>query len=251
MSARLLISTNLLLQTDTKMPVFDRLDLVSIADLRLASGLAVVVFSDGNLPITTKTAIVVHNDQSFPLFFYRERSEGSDTILLFSGGIRQMVSAVERALIAQANQRNLTMKDNERGLIAQAKPRNLTIGWEINTQMSRANTLTPAIDATIEEEFLGFDFGPILATGVFISSIDELICSVAAISNAPDASAHTRLLDSPFLVASKATGAVDCQVNQLFGTAVGGVTYLLQCAVTTTDGQTLSLWSHLSCVAPS
>jgi hypothetical protein len=135
---------------------------------------------------------------------------------------------------------------------AVAAPRDrLLIAASVNSNaMSRAKDFTPPIDATVEYETVSFDFGPAFASGVSISEINSVTCSVSALSQNPDADASSRLSGSPSLAASTTTGVAGGQVNQLVGGMVGGVLYLLRAVVETTDGQTLSLWARLYCDTP-
>lgn len=124
-------------------------------------------------------------------------------------------------------------------------PRHLTITFRPNI-MSQTQDLSPPIDAVVEQEIVGFDFGPVLAAGVGITSVVGVTC---AVYRGADTNPAARLLGAAQVAPSQATGAPNAQVNQLVGTMLAGATYRLQCTVTTGDGQTLDLWTHLACVA--
>jgi hypothetical protein len=59
------------------------------------------------------------------------------------------------------------------------------------------------------------------------------------------------VVGTPSNTTSLQTGAASAAVSQLVGGMVAGVTYRSQCAASTSDGQSLSLWTHLTCQAPS
>jgi hypothetical protein len=110
-----------------------------------------------------------------------------------------------------------------------------------------ANDLTPPI-LTGETRTIGFDFGPILNSGVTISSIGSITCTV---HYGTDADAGARLIGSPSIVSSQSTGAASAGVAQDIGTMLDGVTYTLTCYVNTSDGQVLGIETHIAAVAPS
>ena len=114
--------------------------------------------------------------------------------------------------------------------------------------VAKTNDIGPAIDSVIEECTVTFDFGPWLASGVTIASVDELLCNVY---QGTDVSASSRLLGAPQILASPMTSAPSAAVASLVGNMIGGVTYRIQCVVFTTDGQVLSLWTHLPCLTPN
>lgn len=116
--------------------------------------------------------------------------------------------------------------------------------------MSQTNDLTPSIDAVVEQETIGFDYGPLLEDGVKIQSVLQMTVVVEENSTANDSDPNSRLLTLPQVIPSKATGAVECGVGVLFGTAIADVTYVIQCVVVTTDNQRLSLWTRFLCMAP-
>jgi hypothetical protein len=112
--------------------------------------------------------------------------------------------------------------------------------------MAQTADLFPPIDATVEQETIGFDFGPALKAGVTITSVATITC---AVHSGTDATPSARLVGGSSIVASQATGAPSAAVAQNIGNMLAGVTYVLQCVVNTSDGQKLSLWSRLPCVA--
>jgi hypothetical protein len=152
------------------------------------------------------------------------------------------------AAVAAALRATLRATATKRFRIAAAQPRRRIATLRPNLTMSQARDLSPPMDAAIEQEIVGFDFGPALAAGVTITGVADLAC---AVYQGADDSPASRLLGAPQIVASSATGAASAQVNQLFGTMVAGTTYRLQCLVTTSDGQTLSLWTHVASSAPN
>lgn len=90
-----------------------------------------------------------------------------------------------------------------------------------------------------EKEVYQFDFTPDLALGETIVSA-VWVCSAVS---GTDGAASTRMIGS---IAN--SGAVTQQWFQGF---LPGVKYLLQAEVTTTLGQILSYWSHVSCLNPA
>lgn len=113
--------------------------------------------------------------------------------------------------------------------------------------MSSTNNLTPPIDATVEQETVTFDYGGILKPGITLTGTPTITCDVyGGTDPTPDARiiGPWRIGDSPN------TGAPNAAIYQVFGQMLAGVTYRLQCVCTTSDGQTLSLWTHLGCDQP-
>lgn len=101
---------------------------------------------------------------------------------------------------------------------------------------------------TNETVTLTFDFGPWLASGVTVGS-PAMTCQVYS---GTDGSASSRLSGSASTGASPSTGAATAAVLQKFGNApVAGVTYRLDATVTTSDGQTLNLYAHITAQAPN
>jgi hypothetical protein len=113
--------------------------------------------------------------------------------------------------------------------------------------MAQVPDLVPAQDAGKEAEIIGFDFGPIMSSGDFITSVTELSCTVV---KGVDYNAASRWIGTTLLVPSTKTGAGNCQVNKLFQYAQAGVRYRLQCVVTTNQGLRLSLYTHISGQTP-
>lgn len=113
------------------------------------------------------------------------------------------------------------------------------------------NTLTP-IDSSVEERILTFDFGTNIPAGIRINAVVSLTCSAV---NGIDPDAQGRVLTLPAIVDAApppfGSGVASGAVSVLVGNMIAGVTYLLQCVVTTSDGQEPSLWQHLNCVEPS
>lgn len=92
---------------------------------------------------------------------------------------------------------------------------------------------------TGEQEFYQFDFSTILATGETLSSVVWTCIATVGI----DPSAASRLSGGPITTPTNTTQLV-------FG-LLGGVTYELRAMATTSAGQILSLWAHVSCVTPN
>jgi hypothetical protein len=160
-------------------------------------------------------------------------------------------TAGERKLVAETHPRTRIATARERIRTATALSRNRVITFIPNRSMSQAFDLSPPIDADGEEETVGFDFGPALATGVTLTGTPTITCFVSDISQVPDPNAMTRILSVPTLVASKRTGAPNAQWNILFGDVVAGVVYVLQCLAPTSDGQKLSDWVRFPSDQPS
>jgi hypothetical protein len=108
--------------------------------------------------------------------------------------------------------------------------------------MSQGNDLSPAQDAGVEFENIGFDFGPALAAAEQITSVTSITCSA---DSGFDPDAQSRLSGVSSIVTSTATSQPNQQVNTQIGHVLGGVMYLIQCVVATTGGQSLSLYTHL------
>jgi hypothetical protein len=149
-------------------------------------------------------------------------------------------------LLAVALRRVTTAIGGARAKVSTAKQRSLVAVGRSNT-MSQTNPLSPNIDATVEYETVTFDYGLILAAGVTITSA-TVSCAVVS---GTDATPSSRVTGSPSTTTSLQTGAPNTAVSQLVGGMVAGVTYRLQCVATTSDGQSLSLWTHLTCQAPA
>lgn len=134
-----------------------------------------------------------------------------------------------------------------RQLVGMGLSRNRTV-LGITNQVSQTNQLLPPIDSTVEIETVTFDFGLILVAGVTITGISAVTCEVVS---GTDANPASRLVGGAAIVASPNSGGANQAVAQLVGTMLGGVTYRLQCVVTSSDGQTISLWNHLTCQTPN
>lgn len=136
--------------------------------------------------------------------------------------------------------------------IARGDPRRRVI-IGISNQMSHTNDLAPPIDDTVEIETVTFDFGRIMDPGVVITGISALTCVVwkTVLAGAADQTPQARIIGAPAIVVSPNSCDQRQAVSQLVGTMVAGLVYRLQCVVTTSDGQTLSLWSHLACESPN
>ena len=113
--------------------------------------------------------------------------------------------------------------------------------------MAQGNDL-PSQDANVELDPIGFDFGPQMAAGEYITSLVALTCAVVA---GYDPNPNSHLIGSPAIVSSTGSGSAFGQVNQRMGGLLGGVTYLVQCVVLTSQANKLSLWTHISAVTPS
>jgi hypothetical protein len=144
--------------------------------------------------------------------------------------------------VATAKQRATAATAFERIKTAIAVERSRVAVGPSNT-MSQTNDLSPDIDATVEFETVTFDYGPILASGATVANA-TVTCSVVS---GTDATPSQRVVGSPSITTSLQTGAPNAAVSQL----VASVTYRLQCVAKTSDGQSLSLWTHLTCQAPA
>ena len=131
--------------------------------------------------------------------------------------------------------------------ISAGAPRNRVV-LGISNAVSQTNELLPPIDSSVEIETVTFDFGLILAPGVTITSVVSLTCQVLS---GTDPNPASRLVGGAAIVPSPNTGLANQAVSQLVGTMIGGVTYRLQCVATSSDGQTISLWNHLTCQTPN
>lgn len=94
-----------------------------------------------------------------------------------------------------------------------------------------------------EYEPYTFDFVRDVAEGEIITGA-AWTCSVAADSQGTDDDPMSRLA----FVAPDNSGTV---TNQIVTNLLPGVKYVLQATVTTSLGNTLSLWSHVECNQPS
>ena len=112
--------------------------------------------------------------------------------------------------------------------------------------MAATDDLQPPIDPG-EIETVSFDFGPALATGETVRTIVSSSCAVLI---GTDSSASERILGSPQIVASPSTGLASGGVAMRIGTMIADTVYRLQVFVTTSAGQTLTLYTHIQCAAP-
>jgi hypothetical protein len=158
-----------------------------------------------------------------------------------------VVTQLNPNYIAVGLPRNLTAAGMPRSMIAVGVPRDrIVVG--ISNAMSQTNTLEPPIDATVEVETVTFDYGLILKPGVKLTGAPT-ITSVVYEGTDPDPA--SRLVGDAVIGPSPNSGAIDAAVLQLVGNMLAGTTYRLQCVCATTDGQNLSLWSRLLCLAPN
>lgn len=118
--------------------------------------------------------------------------------------------------------------------------------------MAFTNVLEPPIDAAVENETVTFDYGPALTPGIMLTGVPVVTVSVLMMQSgaAADSNPQSRVLLAPQFAASPATGAPTAAVLVLFGQAVAGVVYLIQCSCPTTDGQNLSLYTHFQAKQP-
>jgi len=110
--------------------------------------------------------------------------------------------------------------------------------------VSQTSDFIPPIDDTVENEFASWDYSNILKAGVTLTSIVSVTCTD---ENRIDLNPAARLLSAPVIVASPSTARVSAAVSVLFGTAVGGAYYKIQCVAQTSDGQQLSLYTRWQC----
>ena len=113
-------------------------------------------------------------------------------------------------------------------------------------EMARTLDLSPAIDAVVEIAAITFDFGYILQPGDTLVSVSQIKC---AVETGNDPSPSSRIQGFSMIGTSPETGAPQAAVQQLFGNMVADCDYILQCVALTASGQTLSVWSRLSCEA--
>jgi hypothetical protein len=125
--------------------------------------------------------------------------------------------------------------------------------WGLSNNVSQTNDLQPPIDAGIENVTVTFDFGLILNAGVSITGVVSLTCSVfqSTSDTVTDPTPQARILGASQIQTSPNSRQPNQAVLQLVGTMIGGVYYRLQCVVTTSDGQQLSLWNHVLCQTPN
>ena len=106
--------------------------------------------------------------------------------------------------------------------------------------MPRASQdFSPLDPAALETSTFTFDFAALLGTGETISTATWSIAALVGFDTAP----LSRLIGSPQI-----TGT---QVLQRIGTCVAGETYRITATISTSAGQTLTLYAHCSCQSPS
>lgn len=105
----------------------------------------------------------------------------------------------------------------------------------------------PSID-TVEVVNNSFDFATLLPAGITIARVLSMTGSVYS---GADSSAPSRLVGSPYIIASPSTGAASSAVLQQIGNSpVGGVTYMWDALVLTSDNQQLNIFAHQKCKIP-
>jgi hypothetical protein len=122
--------------------------------------------------------------------------------------------------------------------------------------MPQAPDLKPPILAG-DEEYVLFDFTNVVGAGPPIT-IMQVTCIVYYQSaTSTDATPSARLIGSAFIgtIASGPPYKVTANTNgmivaQKIGTMVAGVEYTITAQVSTTDGQEISIWTRIQCVAP-
>lgn len=91
-----------------------------------------------------------------------------------------------------------------------------------------------------------------LTTNATLTGTPVVTCTVASGS---DDAPSSRLLSAPQIVDAApppgGSGVASGAVAILVGTMIAGTTYIMQCVAQTSDGQELSLWQDLPCVAPT
>lgn len=115
--------------------------------------------------------------------------------------------------------------------------------------------LSPPIAATVEEEPILFDFGPLLnanyGTGTYITAVDAINVT-AVVNSLSDPTPQSRLLVAGEIVPSQRVPSIlNGAVVAWFGTMIGNVTYQLQCIVSLSDGKSHpSIEVRLPCYSP-
>lgn len=94
-----------------------------------------------------------------------------------------------------------------------------------------------------ESEVYTFDFAKDLADGETIETA-EFVCSVAGDSVGDDASPQSHVSPVDAIISGTKT-------SQRIAGLLSGVKYVLQAIITTSDDNTKSLWSHVTCSTPS
>jgi hypothetical protein len=139
----------------------------------------------------------------------------------------------------------LSLQNN---MIALLPPQNMIALIRSDT-VSRANDLTPAIDAVTEVKTAAFDFGAVLNPGVSITSVLQMTCSV--LEGNQDSTPAARLIGAFAIGQSPYSDAPAQAVYQKVGQMVDGTVYRLLCQVQTSDGQQPQAWTHITCKAPN
>lgn len=147
--------------------------------------------------------------------------------------------------------RSLTALGWVRTALSPAWSRDLTaLGWvriiTARVDMPQVADILPPFDATVESGILQFDFGPWLASGVTILSVQSLTIELVT---GTDDSPTSRLLGSSSIVDSRKTKAGDAQVNRLVGFFPGTASkYKVTCVVNTSSGERPALWAYLGVI---
>lgn len=158
-----------------------------------------------------------------------------------------VVTRLNPNYIARGNARDMVALGFPRAMVAAGARRDrIVVG--ISNAMSQTNNLTPPIDAEVETETVTFDYGNILKPGVILTGTPTITCVVYS---GEDPDPTSRIIGDWSFGPSPNTGEPTAAVLQLFGQMVAGATYRLQCVCPTSDGQELSLWTHLGCDAPN
>ena len=169
-----------------------------------------------------------------------------------AGAPRRTVVGDPREFVAAGNPRYTVAVGAARQTMATGAPRRrIVLG--ISNNVAQTNDLQPPIDQTVEQETVTFDYGRILVATANIQSIQSITCTVSqSISDTiTDPTPQARILGAAVLAPSPNSGIPNQAVLQLVGSMIGGITYMIQCVVVTSDGQILSLWTHLTCDIPA
>ena len=108
----------------------------------------------------------------------------------------------------------------------------------------------PAMDPTVEQVIVTFDFSGQLNPGITILGVLDVTCTVSPASLVQDPMPATRLIDNTVIIDSPLNTEPAQAFTQLIGNMVAGVIYVLQGVVLTSDGQQLSLWFNVPCIQP-
>lgn len=150
--------------------------------------------------------------------------------------------------IARGARRRFNALGQPRNLLGVGARRHFVVVGITNMSQTSPAILEPPIDAVVEIETVTFDYGLILKSGITITAVSDIAISVVLGS---DSSPTSRLVGSSQIMSSPTSKGAKQAVGQLVGTMIAGATYLIQCVVTTSDGQTLSLYARLACVQPA